>query len=267
MRVLLPLLLVAGLAPAQAGKFYLSNPRLTHGLLGPVRTDTKFLPGDSLYLAFEIDGIKVDEAGKAHYSMGLEVATSKGKVQFKQEPRNLEAIVPLGGARLPGHAHLDLGVEQPAGDYTLKVTVTDRLTKNSEVLSRNFQVLPKGLGLVRLRLTGDEEGDTPLPAVGVTGQSPYVQCGLVGFERDKSKKQPHLALEVRILDEKGKPTLPKPFTNVIDQNVPEKQLAIPIKFQVPLNRPGKFTIEMKATDQLSKKTAQLSFPYNVIDAK
>jgi hypothetical protein len=93
-----------------------------------------------------------------------------------------------------------------------------------------------------------------------------VHCGLVGFERDKAKKLPHVAFEMRILDESGKPTLPKPFAGV-NQDLPEKAVSMPLSFVVPLNRPGKYTIELKATDQITKKTALLAFPYTVIDSK
>ena len=267
MRTAVLLIALAGVAFGQAGKLSLSNPRAGYGLLGPTRADMKYLPGDSVYVLFDIEGVAVDSTGKAQYSIGMEVADAKGKVLFKQEPRNLEAVNALGGNRLPAHAHLDIGMDQPPGDYSLKVTVVDRTSKSSQVLTRNLQVLPKGFGIVRLRLTPDSEGQIPAPPVGAVGEALHVNCGVVGFERDKSKKQPHVTAELRVLDEGGKPTLPKPFQGVINQDVPEKASAVPVQFLLPLNRPGKFTIELKATDQLSKKSAQLAFPFTVVEAK
>jgi hypothetical protein len=255
------------LAPSQAGKLALTHARLTQGLLGPVRPDAKLLPGDSLFLAFDIDGLQADASGKAQYSVGMAVANSQGKVQFKQEPRNLEAINALGGNRLPAHAHIDIGVDQPPGDYTLSVTVADRSTKATQTIAQKFQVLPKALGVVRLRLTGDPEGQVPLPGTGVVGQPLFIHCGLVGFERDKAKKQPNVSFEMRVLDESGKPTLAKPFTGVVNQDVPENAASVPLQFVLPLNRAGKFTVEIKATDQVAKKSATLSFPYAVIESK
>src|SRR5262249_2643138 len=159
-----------------------------------------------------------DDQGKILYSIGLEVADAAGKVQFKQEPRNLEALNALGGSRLPAHAHIDIGVDQPPGSYTLKVTLADRATKASHTLTQQFEVLPKALALVRLRITSDPEGEIPTPAVGVPGQALHINCGLVGFERDKTSKQPHVSVEMRVLDEAGKPTLAKPFTGVVNEN-------------------------------------------------
>jgi hypothetical protein len=38
-------------------------------------------------------------------------------------------------------------------------------------------------------------------------------------------------------------------------------------FLLSLNRPGKFTVELRATDQVSKKKAKLSFPLTVLPAR
>ena len=61
----------------------------------------QFLPGDSFAFSFDIEGIKADDSGKVLYSIALEVTDSAGKVRFKQEPRDQEAINALGGTSLP----------------------------------------------------------------------------------------------------------------------------------------------------------------------
>jgi hypothetical protein len=263
------LILAASLttAPAQAGALKLANVRTAYGMLGPTRTDTKLFPGDSLFVLFDVEGIQSDAQGKILYSIALEVADAKGKVLFKQEPRNLEALNALGGNRLPAHAHIDIGVDQPPGTYTLTVTAADRAAKTSQSLTQKFEVLPRALALVRLRTTSDPEGDIPAPGIGVLGQALHINCGLVGFERDKTTKQPNVSVEMRVLDDAGKPTMAKPFTGVINENITEKIVGIPLRFMLPLNRPGKYQIEVRATDQLSKKTATLTFPYTVIETK
>lgn len=259
--------LVGGAALAQTGKLALTNVRSTYGILGAVRPDAKLLPGDSLYLFYDIEGLTFDAAGKAKYSIGMEVANSQGKVAFKQEPATLEGINALGGNKIPAHAHIDIGLDQPPGNYTVKIHVADLATKSSQSLTYKVDVLPKSFGLVRAHLTGDSDGVVPLPAIGVVGQTVYFSCGLVGFERDKTKGMPTVGVEMRILDEKGKPTLPQAFTGVVGNKISDKGVSIPLQFLLPLNRAGKFTIEIKATDQVSKKTATLAYPYTVIDSK
>src|SRR4051812_8954390 len=60
------------LAPAEVGQLQLTNDRPTHGLLGATRSDLKFLPGDFFFLTFDIEGLQVNERGKALYTMAME---------------------------------------------------------------------------------------------------------------------------------------------------------------------------------------------------
>jgi hypothetical protein len=263
----IPLLLALSVTSAEPGQLALTNVRATHGVLGVPRADNQLLPGDRFVVSFDIDGITVDENGKAAYSIGMEVANSQGKVLFKQEPRNLEAVAALGGTRLPAFTQIDVGTKQPPGDYTLKVTVTDRATGKSQTLAQTATLLPPGFGLVRLATTSDAEGQVPAPPVGVVGQSLYVNCGAVGFARNGDKQQPNLAVEMQVRDASGRPTVARPFTGAVNQDVSPGASLVPLQFVLPLNRPGKYTIEVKATDRISNKTAKLSFPYRVIEAQ
>jgi hypothetical protein len=252
-----------GAAPAQAGELKLSNVRSTHGVMGPTRAEDKLLPGDTYVVCFDIGGMTPDERGKVSYSMGLEVTDATGKTLFTQEPANLEATASLGGDTIPAFARLDIGLSQPPGEYTLKVTVLDRATGRKGALTRKATVLPKAFGLVRLALTADAEGNIPLPALG-SGGTAFVQFGAVGFGRDGGSKQPNLRFSVRVLDEGGKPTTEKERTSEVSKDVPANFLAVPMSFPLTLNRPGKFTVELTATDATGGQTAKLSFPIKVV---
>jgi len=254
-----------GAAPAQAGELTLSRVRSTHGVMGPASAEDKLLPGDTLVVCFDINGMAADERGKVSYSMGLEVTDASGKTLFTQDPANLEATASLGGDRVPAFARVDVGLSQPPGEYTLKVTVLDRATGRKAALTRKFTVLPKGFGLVRLALTADAEGNVPLPALG-SGGTAFVQFGAVGFARDGGSKQPNLRFAVRVLDEAGKPTTEKERASEVSKGVPADFLAVPMSFPLTLNRAGKFTVELTATDAVSNQTAKLTFPIKVIDA-
>src|SRR5262249_40336289 len=146
-----------GTAPQDAGALTLTNMRATYGPHGIARGDNKVLPGDHIFISFEIDGITLDANGKALYSMATEISDSKNKMLFKQDPRDLEAVRALGGATLPAFAQVDTPLTQAAGDYTVKVTVTDRAGKRSQTLSQVFQVQPAAFGIVRLTTTTDPE--------------------------------------------------------------------------------------------------------------
>ena len=72
---------------------------------------------------------------------------------------------------------------------------------------------------------------------------------------------------MRAVDEEGRPTLARPFTGEVNQKVPEKALAIPLQFMLDLNRAGKFTIQLKATDKSTGQTVGLSLPLAVLKTK
>lgn len=154
-----------GIAPGQAAGIKLSNARVTYGELGAIRPDTKFLPGDIYFVAFDIDGITVDERGRVKYSMGMEVVNSKGQKIFKQDPQEREDFLPLGGSTLPARAFITIATDQEAGAYTCRVTVTDRATKSSQILEHKFSVLPKNFGLVQVFTTADREAKIPAPCL------------------------------------------------------------------------------------------------------
>jgi hypothetical protein len=261
----LALVAALSLAPGQSGQLTLSNVHSTYGFLGAERASPKFIPGDTFFVSFNIDGVKVDPSGEVLYSMSMEVNNSQGKSIYKQDPRDLTAFNSLGGSRLPAFAHVEIGLDQPPGEYTLSVTVVDRSTKSKQVLTSKFEVLPKAFGIVRLQTSMDPQGNMPAPSIGVTGQSVWVNFAAIGFERDKAKKQPDVGVEMRLLDESGKPTLAKAYTGEVTgaNSVPAEVQALPMQFLLALNRSGKFVVELQATDRISKKTTKLSFPITV----
>jgi hypothetical protein len=201
--------------------------------------------------------------------MGMEIADAAGKKQFNQEPQDLEAFNTLGGTRVPCVAQVETGLDMPPGEYTVKVLVVDRKTKATQTLSKKFEVTPRDFGIVRLQLLSGVPAEVPLPPappLGVVGQEVVVDFATVGFERDKTRKQPSIAVEMKITDEAGKPTLAKPFAGA-SADVPENFLSLRWVFPIKLNRPGKFTVELKATDQISKKSSKVTFPVTVLEQK
>src|SRR5262245_50742947 len=109
-------LVALSLAPQQAGQLTLANARATYGAPGLPRTDSKLLPGDQFVIVFDIEGVTIDSASKVLYTTAVELADSKGKVLFKQDPRDLETVAPLGGSSVPGMVALDVGLDQPRSE-------------------------------------------------------------------------------------------------------------------------------------------------------
>ena len=260
LRALIVLAILA--LPARADELTLTQVRLSHGILGPTRVEKRIIPGDSLFVSFTIEGLQLDAAGKVRYSTLLEVIGADGKALVRQEGKPQEVINILGGHQVPAYAQLDIGLSQPPGDYTLKLTVTDKTSGKSQSLSHMGTILPKEFGLVRVTTSADENGAVPSGLLG-PGQSMFVHALIVGFGRDAGTKQPKLVMELRVLDEAGKPSIATPFAGTVEKDVAANALSVPLQFHVSLNRPGKFTVELKATDKVSGKTDTRSFPITV----
>jgi len=62
----------------------------------------------------------------------------------------------------------------------------------------------------------------------------------------------------------GAATLKKPTTVVIDKDVPENDIGIPLRFLLPMNRSGDFTVKLRATDKVSGKISIVSLPILVL---
>ncbi len=266
MMATLAFLSALSVVPAQEGQLRLINERATYGVLGATRPNDKVLPGDAYFLTFDIENLKMDDSGRVRYKMNMEVVNKDGKSQFKADPTETVLWSSLGGPRLPAYAHALLGTDMAPGEYTINVKVEDIETKKTAELSKKFQVAATEFGLVRVNTSYDARGDMQAPAFAVAGQSIYLNFAPVAFKRDDKTKQPNIAVEMRVLDESGKPTLEKPIPGAVKDNVPEALSLIPMNLMLTLNRAGKFTIEVKATDKIANKTTTLKLPITVLDA-
>jgi hypothetical protein len=260
--VVLAALVTAG---AQDAPLEIANAHATYGYLGAKHpaVDAR-LPGDIIYFSFDIKNMKLDDAGRASYSLLVEVTDEKKLMIFKQGPTNAIAQNYLGGNSLPCSAHLEIPIDSVPGVHHFKVTVTDRNSNKSVSLERTGKILPVSFGIVRVGTFADREAKVPAAPVGVIGESIYLSFAPVGFARDKATKQPDLHVAMRVLDDKGQPTFAKPLTGVINKEVPESLKVMPMQFGITLNRVGNFTVELEATDKISGKTAKVTLPLKVL---
>jgi hypothetical protein len=268
----LALAAVLGVAPAQPTELKLTNVRTTVGELGPARAVGPVLPGDVLFIAYDVEGLTIDAEGVARYSMLMEVTNAAGMrilppATEKAEPRELSDFVPLRGNKMPARAYITVGLDQPPGAYNCKITVADLKTKGQATLNMKFEVAKKEFGIVAVYTSYDSRGELSAPTTGQVGQTLYIQFSIATFERDPKTKQPDVEMEFQITDDKGAATLPTPRKHIQDaksaQQVKEGDGAFALQFPLFMNRPGKFTVEMKATDRVSKKTFTYKLPVTV----
>jgi hypothetical protein len=263
---LLPCLALC-LASGPDAKLEITTPRPTYGYLGaprPTGADGGALPGDTVYFQFEIKNLKLDEAGKAMYSIAIEIRDEQDKLIFEQKPYNSVAQNFLGGNRLPCAAHVHIPLDAKPGAVSWKITIKDRAAGTTASVSGKGKVLPADFGIVNVGLFADPEARVPTSAMGVIGDSFYLQFSLVGFGRDKDKN-PDVRVSMRILDANGKPTMAKPLEGKVNSGVGANVEYIPLQFGMTLNRAGRFTIELTATDGVSNKKSTVRYQIRVLD--
>lgn len=259
------------LAPQPISQIKLTNDRVTHNTLGWERKDSKsprLKPGDMFFLLFDIEGLPVGDDGRVRYTIGLELTDNKAnKVVFSKPSEEQEVTASLGGKKLAASAQTGIGTETPAGNYTLKVIVGDPINKKSETLSRSFDVMPVELGFARVIPTFDDKMALAAPSAFFAGQSLFVNFAPVGFTLD-AKKEPNLTVKMRVLDQAtGKSVLEKPFLGGATMVPEDFKKIIPMQFILSLNRPGKFRIALEVTDNLTKKSAEQTLDFEVLEAR
>jgi hypothetical protein len=240
------------ITPAQGG-IQITNDRLTFGgEFGPTRPDNRFLPGDLFYMAFNIEGLKQDSQGKVSYVMGMVVTDdATQKVIFESKPAEQPIILPLGAQRLPCRAFLLLGLDLK-GNYTCRLTVSDKATGVSKLIEKKFIVLDPMFGIVAFHTTFDREGSLAAPLSGIAGQSLWLHFVTVGFARDPQSKQPHNQVEMRVYDlRNGQPTTGEPLVYEIKNGVKDDVSGLDWDLPLPLNQPGRYRVQLVAIDKLA----------------
>ncbi|MCI0376713.1 MAG: hypothetical protein L0215_03830 [Gemmataceae bacterium] len=247
-----------GLAVGQASALEFKNIRPCYGSLGATRTDVKCLPGDVLYMTYDIEGLALDpKTGRANYITTLELL-DKAKTSTNKWDTPNNAAPHLGGTRMPGDLHLILPRNQAPGKYFIKLTVQDRLAKESKSFLYEFEVVASTFGFIGISAQ----------AVGFPGQPYSAQFAIVDMSLD-AKKVPNVDIMMRVLDSKQKPVAPPIFSN-LPKDLPEeidltKGNFVPMQFPIYLNRTGSFFIEIMARDKIANKTIELRYPLTVLD--
>jgi hypothetical protein len=257
-RVLMAAILTASLLPASSSAVELKNIRPCYGPLGATRYDTKLLPGDVLFMTFDIEGLVLDpKTGKTSYVTILELIDAKQQVLFKKETPN-EVVPQLGGTRMPGDLHIIMGPKQAPGRYSLRLTVHDKFGNDAKAFKYDFDVVPESFGMVAVTAS----------CIGFPGQHYVPGFALVNLAVD-AKKQPNVEVSIKILDQSGTPVAPA-MQLLLPRDMPEntdldKANFVPLTVPVYLNRVGRYTMEITAIDKLANKKTELRYPFNVID--
>lgn len=255
-------LIILGTCISPAAALEVSDVRATKGPMGAKREDNKYLPGDLLFLYFEIKDLQLDakENMAAKYQTTMEILDKDNKSVFKDQTP-MQKIILLGGTQIRGNAFAVLGTGQEAGKFKAELTVRDINANQTKKVVYEFEVVPAAFGLVQPNT----------PAVWFAGLDYTVGFSVVGMKRDKDKL-PDVKITLTVLDEIGKSVLVKPweFNVQIFHTPPTNDLTnkdvVPVIFTFFLNKAGSYTIQVDAVDEISKEKRQMKFPLKVLDA-
>jgi hypothetical protein len=258
MKWLTAAVVVACLCQGRASALELKNVRSTYGPMGAVRDDAKILPGDFIFMMYDIEGLKVDaKARKASFVTVVELVDKGNKVLFQRETP-MELLVTLGGNRVPGDLNVIIPFQQKPGNYKIRLKVEDRNAKQTKTHEYPFEVVEPGFGTIAVTA----------PAIGVPGQQYVAQFALVNLKLD-DKKKPKAEIKLRVLDDKGE-DLSLPMVQLLPRDLPSEiditqQNVVPLPFPIYLNRPGRFVLAIDAEDKLGKRQIKLRIPLTVLD--
>jgi hypothetical protein len=256
-------LLAASLGTA-APKVEISNIRTTYGPLGAARPENRYLPGDAVFLAFDIDGLQPDKEGRLRFRLKMVVQDAKEHNLFTDE-QEVPSLGIVQGGKVRHTLQLATARDQEPGTYRIQVSVTDLVAASTPTsFTHEYQLLPPALGLVRFHASLDRFGQMPVPTVGVVGQMLTFHTTAVGFKHARTTSQAKVTVEFQLLDTNDRPVHAKPLVSEFKE-LPPETLFIPLRFEMLLQRPGTFKLVFKLTDDVEKKSVTLTVPLQVLE--
>ena len=265
MRIQLATLILTLAAQAAHAKVEIRDVQAAHGLLGPARSSTEYLPGDEVFYRFTIAGARAGDDGRMSGEIRMKLTDANGKTLLEKAAPVRQQLA-FGGDRFPAKAAIQLGHQFPPGDYRLAIEYTDYLSGEGDAVEQAFSVKPTEFGIVRVRFAADEEGKAPTRLDGAPGQPLHMRLAAVGFDRAGGSID--VEMEVRVLDARGRPVAPAGVRAAVRSADPDAvKSATHATFTAELTRtrPGDFIVRVTVTDKQSGRAVTFDAPMRVTD--
>lgn len=257
------LALFMGAAASAEGKLKIENIQAAYGRFGPERKPLEIYPFDNLIVRFTVSGAKTDSEGKAVTTLKMHLTDANGN-SVVENSFSFNGVLGLGGDTYPGFVNLSIGERVPEGKTTLKITITDQLSKESTSVERQITGKKPGLQIVALEFFHDADGKLPTSTNLTLGEPLHLRLRVIGFERGQGKIRTQLT--VQTLDGDGKENLPKPLLIDLrqeDSKVVEQTGFVSFGGNIVMNRLGKFTLRLTVTDRIADHTTKVEVPLMV----
>jgi hypothetical protein len=265
-RTALALVVVVLSATPALAKLEIVNIQPRHGYLGPERKSLDFYPYDEVFFRFQLTGVKLDKDELVQAEMTVQLLDAKGKDVLPNpgEKYALGGATDLGGDSTFGFATVRLDERTPPGDYTLTVTVKDRVSGEQASFRRKLTYKKPEFALITPRFFHDPTGSVPAPMGGLLGERLFYGFVVIGFEGMPDQAKVEVKLEV--LDAKGKAVLSRVIRSLpLDKETEPAKRPKLLGYwgELALFRTGDFTLRITAMDKATKKTATFEAPLHV----
>jgi len=124
-----------------------------------------------------------------------------------------------------------------------------------------YKVLPAGFGLIRLQTGRGPLGQSETPCTGCVGEVMSMSLNAVGISKGKDGNG-SLEITLEVQDSQGK-TLGKPQTSAFTDVSTNEPLQL--RFDLPLDKAGKYQVVLKAVDKHNGRTSSLTVPVAVTE--
>jgi hypothetical protein len=260
-----PLALVSLLLLQQGGfaKLEVKNLQASHGPYGPERTSLEVMPQDEIFFRFQLLGVKANADGKTEVEETIRLTNSEGKAVFEKSG-TVSLPLMLGGNSLTTHVVINIGPKAPPGEYTLLVTLKDKIGNESTSFEKKITCKATSFAVIVPRFYRDAESKVPAPVGGLVNETIYFQLFCVGF--NKKDKQVRVTMTLQVLDEQGKDVLPKPIEVLAAHGKAEDvESAIKLTFKgaITLSRAGDYKLRIVLEDSQGKQNAKFETPLKV----
>jgi hypothetical protein len=203
------------------------------------------------------------------YVLHLELTGPGDKVIFRQKLPEFVQVRVMGNTKVRQALHIALPEDAVPGNYRLQIRVEDSQNPDAKPASQSlqFKVVPQEFGIVHFQLYSiyTPQVQLPCPGVGVVGQIVHVTAIVLRGKKGQPDQLWNLDVEMHLLDEQGKP-LAGSFP-VIGQfrKIPGDLDYLDVRFDLPVQKAGKFTIAIQAVEPGTGRSAKLLVPFQAID--
>jgi len=259
------LITAAAVTATAHAEFRIERIHPAYGPVGPERKSLEYYPEDEILFRYLLTGVKTTNRGEVDVDITIRVLDADGSL-LVEKTNPLKGVVALGGACVPGSAHVTPSDRMKPGNYKLQVRARDNLSGDTASFERELILREATFTSVSQRFFLDADGKVSSGASGIVGQAIHYRMGVIGFDRSKGRIQTNLDME--IVDRDGNKVLAQPIKATFKNEDADavKQISL-INFTgfFALNRAGSFTLQFTFTDPIGGQKSRFEVPLEVLE--